>query len=109
MNNNEVNKIIVEFMDWEVYPTGNDVTGYSAKMKDGGYIVELPTESLDALVPVWEKLNTFPMFDEDEKYLIELLTEDRFSEINYVWAKADVLQEAAAHATAKAIISLNNQ
>ena len=46
------------------------------------------------------------MFDEDEKYLIELLTEDKFSEITYVWAKADTIPEAAAHATAKAILEM---
>ena len=104
MTNDEVNKIIAEYMDikWSF----RDGKMYDHSNDSCGILIPMYTNSIDALVPVWDKLNTFPMFDEDEKYLIELLTEDRFSEINYVWAKADTIQEAAAHATAKAIKEL---
>jgi hypothetical protein len=103
MNDEEVDKIIAKYMDRVLVKKG-----YYWFLTDCmGEFVSPYTKSLDALVPVWEKLNTYPMVDEDEKYLIELLTEERFIDINYVWSKKDTLQEAAAYATAKAILELS--
>ena len=56
MNNEEVNRVIAEFM-------GTDGKGLIATRKGvGEYSISNPldiyTRSLDALVPVWEKLDT---------------------------------------------------
>lgn len=47
MENSEANKIIAEFMDFE-YPVKND---------SGFFMPNTDFMSLDALVPVWEKLS----------------------------------------------------
>jgi hypothetical protein len=103
MTDEDVNKIIADYMK---YPISND--GLEIYVLDRRWepLCEYFTDSLDALVPVWEKLHSYPMVDEDEKYLIEMLTEEVHLEVNYVWSKKDTIQLAAAHATAKAIKEL---
>ena len=61
------------------------------------------TKSLDKLIPVWEKLESYPVFDEYDMPLTEMLTEDKYLSINYVWAKESTLVKSAAYATYKAI------
>tara|TARA_R110000787_G_scaffold5686_5_gene20529 strand:+ start:626 stop:937 length:312 start_codon:yes stop_codon:yes gene_type:complete len=100
MDDETVNMIISEYMgDKSPVPTNLcDLSESQVKQY-------LPyANSLDALVPVWEKLNTLPCFDEDEKYLCELLTEDIHIDINYVFFQSDSIQKACAYATAKAVL-----
>jgi hypothetical protein len=59
------------------------------------------TSSLDALVPVWEKL--YSVFNY-ETLLIDLLGEARVSKTD----SCKTIQEEAAHCTAKAIKELGN-
>ena len=107
MSDNEVNKIIAEFM------------GYNC---DGEYLpdsdynepnyVKVYTKSLDALVPVWGKLR-----EEYEYYRLKLeiypnVGVETAMRINMQWiheshfSKDKTIQQAAAHATAKAIFEL---
>jgi len=91
MTDNEVNKIIAEYMEQ-----------YCTHIENAW----LPkyTESLDALVPVWEKLGK-------ERFTLDMKAhkEDRYT----VWrmpygdeSNGETIQQAAAHATAKAILEI---
>lgn len=106
MSDNEVNKIIAEFM-------GVPVSEISQEYIDD--VVIKYTKSLDALVPVWEKLQGLCNFriywdicrplDDEDKHKFELIT---FTGSRIYSANGKLLSQAAAHATAKAIMELNN-
>jgi len=110
MTNNEVNKIISKYMGEEYcklpdnrsaikFKTGNS----QSVLKENYY-----TNSLDVLVPVIEKLdmyhdNYFGKANcEEGAYCFELV----HSGGRHYRANGNTIQEAAAHATAKAILSL---
>jgi len=106
MNDNEVNKIIAEFMDvpWCVCNDGAEVIVHDLHPKY--------TKSLDALIPVWEKarISNVCQFDFNrigDNYEF-LIFQDRPDKDygNQWYAKESTLQQAAAHATAKAIKEL---
>ena len=88
MTTKEANKIIAEFMGWSIIHNGN------ALSMCGGWSY-LPSESLDVLPPVWEKLGCvyFPEF---------------FKYRNGIDEDGKTLQEGAAIATAKAIKKLED-
>lgn len=72
------------------------------------------TKLLDSLIPVWEKLKCVPDIEWDwsqeqhkDMYWCEL-SEKYGLEKPYGYACAETIQQAAAHATAKAILELNN-
>ena len=114
MTNEEVNKIIADFMGWQfdyhkigvMLVVDGETCDYS----------ELYTESLDALVPVWERLDdhkgtTFDGIllsyykDKDSACFIDLAGYDGIDSYHDSGTRATI-QEAAAHATAKAIKEL---
>jgi hypothetical protein len=120
MTDQEVNKIIAEFM-------GKWVEQLHLPHKDGYFWVDVMsdnmekvweppyTRSLDALIPVWGKLVDLPFFDmqigiDTKKYganfkaFTELLER---TQGHSGWH--DTIQQAAAHATAKAINELQEK
>jgi hypothetical protein len=90
MNDNEVNKIIAEYMG--LPPLEVDITVWYSNY----------TRSLDALVEVWEKIG--------EKFLCRMLITFKFKEVAFNYGSfvtsGNTVQQAAAHATAKAIVAL---
>jgi hypothetical protein len=106
----EANKIIAEFMGykWSKMPDGDIATEFPL----GNNQTSLYTNywaSLDALVPVWEKLQetffslritTSDFTCKDKDFWIKITLEKNF------FGLADTIQEAAAIATAKAIKDL---
>ena len=112
MKTEEANKIIAEFMGWTVltpkewsekeWIDKGEICSDSIKIK---YSI-----SLDALVPVWEKLKYDPTFVycvPEKKWtcsLMHIFTK----EIEKGYGKAATIQEAACMATAKAIKELTN-
>jgi len=108
MSDNEVNKIIAEFMGF----ISDGVLMHLYK-DDGSIVFEANcdyTESLDALVPVWEKMKSFRIVGvtfEDKKRGWRFLVEACSPQI---WGfESFNLQQAASHATAKAILKLKEQ
>ena len=111
MNDNEVNKIIAEFMG-----------GYTDKYDEEYVTVVKPyTISLDALVPVWEKLDTFnkTTFEGillgycwgDKDLHTSSFVDYAFGEMQHYhyYGSHNTIQQAAAHATAKAILELKEE
>lgn len=101
MTDQEVNKIIAEFMGFELHED------YIFKEYENGIVEDdLYTESLDALVPVWEKLQI------DFNFMMQgSFVKNNFSIFKHgkaICAKQNkkTIQQAAAHATAKAIVEL---
>jgi hypothetical protein len=101
----EANKIIAEYMGLD-YPTRNDA----------GFFMPNPNfKSLDALIPVWEKLDvelSRLIFNgnvqdntDNKKFHVSLFKESIFA---FSDSFGDTIQEAAAIATAKAIQELKN-
>ena len=130
MTNNEVNKVIAKFMGGPY--TGDGCIGLDCADRPydhckKGYVcfycqpIETHyTNYLDALVPVWERLkedgvwinkmgnrnyNHFGFFS--EKQSKDYSPFDPFD--FYEKLHTDTIQEAAAHATAKAIMALGEQ
>jgi len=109
MSNEEVTKIITEYMGGMVL---EGVISFPElrplNLKPLGFY----TNSLDALVPVWEKLQARPMFEYDHSPLQNKMMEfcevsdNSDGELPYGYGSGKTIQEAAAHATAKAIKSL---
>ena len=130
MDTQEANRIIAEFMGWEFVRRDHELQGDVWRNKEDGVysskyrynydqVPEGYSESLDALVPVWEKLTTaridinmqggirpiafltiynmVPKHKQDES----LWGDDHYE------IQRDTIQEAAAIATAKAIQELN--
>jgi len=115
----EVNKIIAEFMGYHLVSDEewhNENPGkllYHAVDDQTDYI-DRYTKSLDALVPVWGKLR-----EKYEYYRLKLeiypnVGVDTVMKINKQWinesnlSKDKTIQQAAAHATAKAILELRS-
>ena len=105
MTDNEVNKIIAEFMGYKevITPVGlHWDTG-------NGHTNTLFTESLDALVPVWEKLKTNHTFMVNGSFVrnnFSLFVEGRAIA---ACQNMKTLQQSAAHGTAKAILELKSE
>lgn len=121
MSNEEVNKIIAEFMGLDIY--GNMIVefierGANGEIVDLGRKSQFYTSSLDALVPVWKKLEAIKKisFNLDSQGCIPFRirvkgnrnpSKGRVSpDIDY---RGKSIQEAAAHATAKAIMELRDE
>jgi len=110
MKTNEANKIIAEFMGHDVYAIDVHI---SCRGKSRNYFFEMYSEDLNALVPVWEKLEFFDneeFITTDNEVTIKKWHGDgewlfMFNEIEGV-GFGRTLQEAAAIATAKAIKEL---
>lgn len=103
MNDQEVNKIIAEFMGYRLRGFAND----------GGVELDMPpmrgiffrkpyTKSLDALVPVWEKLKNPRFIGEINCFTIVNANNEGIGRSS----QKETLYQAAAHATAKAILEL---
>jgi hypothetical protein len=110
MTDEEVNKIIAEYMgsniigEHECKDCGNILLS-DLNYRDGSIWGMIRyTESLDALVPVWEKLrDSFDIYYEHRYREFDLgLGRSTSSSIG------NTIQQAAAHATAKAIQELND-
>lgn len=100
MTDEEVNKIIAEFMGW------CESSDYHVTREMKPF-----TQSLDALVPVWEKISLSIRIEigyykdfAPNKWAVEL--EQCFSRISFNQNKT--VYQAAAHATAKAILELKD-
>lgn len=115
MTDEEVNKIIAEFMCLDI----REVNGNQLYVWEHNDMASaLYTESLDALVPVWEKLSEDnPSCDTIKIDLVKGNESASFvfwnrsffhdGEIKY-YSEGKTTQQAAAHATAKAILELKN-
>ena len=103
MTNNEVNKVIAEYMDYSFYRDDKDL-GYIYVSKNG-YMYPLNeflyTLSLDLLIPVWKRigLQDVRLFWHKDGHSAGVHNSD-------VSGFDLTIQEAAAHATAKAILAL---
>lgn len=99
LSDNEVNKIIAEYMDsYEYILQGIDPQGNEYGVHDYPEY----TKSLDALVPVWEKLQIDVEFDIcKDDYRATICHQD-----GYIYHRCENLKQAAAYATAKAIMAL---
>lgn len=106
MDDNEVNKIIAEFMGHRIFQVTPDV--YYIANKKGHCCSRTYTDSLDALVPVWEKLNVGDVkCYRYNKHPCEFSLSVMTSPIYGKAISGSTIQQAAAHATAKAIQELN--
>lgn len=108
MIDQEVNKIIAEFMEGQVV---NDVDYFHDfiiyKLESGKKTASsLYTESLDALVPVWEKLGKMEVSRSIIK--LDFIHKKAFIPFTKYMAKGNTLEEAAANVTAQFISELNN-
>ena len=116
MSDDEVNKIIAEFMGLEVLdPTDWSQRNRITKSQICSDSIKMQYHlSLDELVPVWEKLHGVDGFYDMRLsgyyypgYIVTLeLIEGKFHS-GKAGDKKDSIQQAAAHATAKAIMELN--
>jgi hypothetical protein len=104
MTDQEVNKIIAEYMGWR--RKGNHNKWFDENNKQRNFLSKYTT-SLDALVPVWEKLG--PRF----KSVIYIGWLKKGStgyadgvQVNNKYGHGETIQQAAARATAKAIQEL---
>lgn len=112
MNDLEVNKIIAEFMGGYCTYGGefNTMTSFAGTHQE--LISALPTESLDVLVPVWEKLDNPDLNFHYEAYegIGWFVDVDKFKD--YRAEGEDIyltMCQAAAYAAAKAIKTLPNK
>jgi len=120
MDDKEANKIIAEFMERKLVKRGH----YWFLLDCMGELESVYTKSLDALIPVWEKLKNM-----DLEFTIETIYTDEeqpddynmyFADLpdievcetchtrksNYPQHSSSSIQQAAAYATAKAILEL---
>lgn len=141
MTDQEVNKIIAEYMGWWLFrPIVSTYRSFwihesrCAKGSKDSYVYDeyrqnrhkmispenfecLYTKSLDALVPVWEKLNTLDSFTKKYEFWIGCIRGQWECYINTPLRRSDPefvvdMQgkkpfKLVAHATAKAILELN--
>jgi len=111
MTDVEVNKIIAEFMGYKYYPTHSPCPVFVKNNVEYMPDIFEYDMSLDALVPVWEKLGVFEfrgIFECQSAFfklydLPENIRDPRFIMIE----EGTTIQQVAAHATAKAILKLN--
>jgi len=104
MNNNEVNKIIAEFMNLEIEVAKNGCV-LTPTIDRFWYPVKY-CDSLDALVPVWEKLggNNVEHVKGVDGWFSVVCGHDYYKD-----DKRETIQQAAAHTTAKVILKLKEQ
>jgi len=112
MKDIEVNKIIAEFMGFSKVLVREDDGDFCMTLyKDSklwGYASYAYTSSLDALVLVWEKLNYTP----DLRHRTGKkgwVCQGKQSHLTDIYGTGDTIQQAAAQATAKAIIELKEK
>jgi hypothetical protein len=109
MKPDEANKIIAEYMGW--YKQSTDKHPHAWNNNEGFRVNkhEWFSESLDALVPVWEKLEYVPLFKQarlSKTYWCKVESID-IGKPTFCSPEGIVtIQEAAAIATAKAIQEL---
>lgn len=116
MTDNEVNKIIAEFMELDVHRIDGFAIHVTAPTWNENYTDELPlfTQSLDALVPVWDKMDSgcipevllmpkYPRKGENKPVTLEWRASFKME-----YGFGETIQQAAAHATAKAILELDS-
>jgi len=123
MNKNQANKIIAKYMNLNIHSITDFSIHVMAPTWNDGYTEKMPlySDSIDALIPVWEKLKV-KNFDIERrpeqwgrtnrgsletftKYIWVVLLFN--SEWNITTSVASTFQEAACIATAKCIESLN--
>lgn len=113
MTNNEVNKVISEYMGYkfEDYSVGVIREEYEAVIGTATRSITPFTFSLDSLVPVWKRLNTrmgyFNYGLTDRSEIGFQIRPDLLS--SGIGAQGNTIQEAAAHATAKAILAIGEK
>ena len=128
MTNNEVNKVVAEYMGFKYKQLAglayegfwvdtnkhksedtNTLLGALHFNRDGFKLArELSyTDSLDALVPVWERLSVEFSYIDGHFNIHRDNHENSVICNEFVYKKS--IQEAAAHATAKAILALNEK
>ena len=114
MTNNEVNKVIAEYMGEEYCKLPDNRSAIKFKIGNSQSVLKenYYSNSLDALVPVWELLKavSYPRFYMNENGFncsmsVEIDRGYRDLKFCEVYDQ-DTIQEAAAHATAKAILEL---
>jgi len=116
MKDEEVNKIIAEYMGWTFHQFSSGVLlAKDGEIHDSS---DLYTESLDALVPVWERVKFVPSFQHSKDIewnepttKIDGKFRCHVREISYsdsYWSDGETIHQAAAHATAKAILALKD-
>lgn len=120
MTYKEVNKIIIQYMKYEkrlqsTFKYGRKNFVYYDPNNKNIAVKTNFTSSIDALVPVWEKLDL-----NNRNLEISFFIKDLGDKINFlITAEAgtqhggsvglNTLQQAAAHATAKLILELKNE
>ena len=114
MTNNEVNKVIAEYMGYDYInyddlPEIQHISGSSIQDIEGGMLYRGNhfTLSLDALVPVWDRLSVEFSYIDGHFNIHRDNHENSVICNEFVYKKS--IQEAAAHATAKAIMALGEQ
>ena len=124
MTNNEVNKVIADYMGEEYCKLPDNRSAIKFKIGNSQSVLKenYYTNSLDALVPVWHKAKLCLQYiskegerlEDLDNYYIPIngkyrawVTETGYYE-NY-WSDKDTVQGAAAHATAKAILELEGK
>lgn len=113
MKISEANRIIAKYMGWKYNPANKCYVGklgIDLSINDSTYV------SLDALIPVWEKLAEHGVFLNkigNRKYNHVGFFSNKspeeyspFDRFDFYESKGDTIQEAAAIATAKAIQKL---
>ena len=114
MTDSEVNIIIAEFMGLYPLSCGKFYTKEPPSEKGRHLFNLMYTESLDALVSVWEKIDSFPWLTKyDGDYFAEFQVKTGpYKHImikNMYKDKCKTIQQAAAYATAKVILELRNE
>ena len=106
MTPQEAHKIIAEFMGLKI---AESVNGLRIEKPCGcNYWATKFSESLDSLVPVWERLDVcYLKTNFTLGNYVELIASDNNGEPVKVGWNADTIQEAACIATAKCIEALN--
>jgi len=103
MKVNEANKIIAEYMGEEIVKgLGIKAGRVSTRVDPSAYYIDkFYSESLDSLIPVWDQLRCYPNFYR-YKAKYQCCFTVGFTETS------DTLTQAAAIATAKAILELTS-
>ena len=103
MTNNEVNKVIAKYMGLTSLNERN-IKGFVGRADYKVY-----TEALDSLVPVWERLDRYAACGKQESQGFQAtMLPTTVSNMASVYSMPSI-QEAAAQATAKAIMALEEQ
>ena len=108
MGKNEANKIIAEYMGLGIDVTNGDVIEFIDPMNGLHGRLEKFSNSLDALVPVWDKLSPYYGV---EHWRDAGLYSCKISHLTTGYSishRKESVQEAATVATAKAILELSN-